>query len=474
MTINQNINQNNGSNWLSAVEKSPLGGLGGFIPKITILGAGESGTGAAILAKKQGFQVFLSDKGKIQDKYKDVLKNIEVEWEENQHTESKIFEATEVIKSPGIPDTAQLIVKLKEKGINVISEIEFAGRYTSATIVGITGSNGKTTTASLTYHMLKKAGLNVGLAGNIGESFAKQVAQDDKDVYVLELSSFQLDGMFDFKVDVAVLLNITPDHLDRYDYQLENYAASKFRITQNQDEDSHFIYCYDDELIQQQLKKKQLKAQLHPFSITKEMENGAYIKDEKLILNINQKQQTMTLQALALQGKHNLYNSMASGIAGRVLELKKEIIRESLSDFQTIEHRLEPVLTVHGIAFVNDSKATNVNATWYALESFQENVIWIVGGVDKGNDYEMLKDLVKEKVKAIICLGVNNEKIHEAFGDVIPTIVDTTSAKDAVDMAYRLGTKGDTVLLSPACASFDLFENYEDRGRQFKAAVKGL
>ena len=314
----------------------------------------------------------------------------------------------------------------------------------------------------------------MGLAGNIGESFAKQVAQDDKDVYVLELSSFQLDGMFDFKVDVAVLLNITPDHLDRYDYQLENYAASKFRITQNQDENSHFIYCYDDELIQQQLKKKQLKAQLPPFSITKEMENGAYIKDEKLIININQKQQTMTLQALALQGKHNLYNSMASGIAGRVLELKKEIIRESLSDFQTIEHRLEPVLTVHGIAFVNDSKATNVNATWYALESFQENVIWIVGGVDKGNDYEMLKDLVKEKVKAIICLGANNEKIHEAFGDVIPTIVDTASAKDAVDMAYRLGTKGDTVLLSPACASFDLFENYEDRGRQFKAAVKGL
>jgi len=442
--------------------------------KITILGAGESGTGAAILAKKQGFQVFLSDKGKIQDKYKDVLKNIEVEWEENQHTESKIFEATEVIKSPGIPDKTPLIVKLKEKGINVISEIEFAGRYTSATIVGITGSNGKTTTASLTYHMLKKAGLNVGLAGNIGESFAKQVAQDDKDVYVLELSSFQLDGMFDFKVDVAVLLNITPDHLDRYDYQLENYAASKFRITQNQDENSHFIYCYDDELIQQQLKKKQLKAQLHPFSIIKEMENGAYIKDEKLIININQKQQTMTLQALALQGKHNLYNSMASGISGRVLELKKEIIRESLSDFQTIEHRLEPVLTVHGIAFVNDSKATNVNATWYALESFQENVIWIVGGVDKGNDYEMLKDLVKEKVKAIICLGVNNEKIHEAFGDVIPTIVDTASAKDAVDMAYRLGTKGDTVLLSPACASFDLFENYEDRGRQFKTAVKGL
>src|SRR5690606_21093628 len=352
--------------------------------KITILGAGESGTGAAVLAKKQGFQVFLSDKGKIQDKYKSVLSSIDVEWEENQHTESKIFEASMVIKSPGIPDAAPLIVNLKEKGIKVISEIEFAGRYTNAKIIGITGSNGKTTTTSLTYHMLKKAGLNVGLAGNIGDSFAKQVAQADKDVYVLELSSFQLDGIVDFKVDVAVLLNITPDHLDRYDYQLDNYAASKFKITKNQDENSHFIYCADDEIIQQQLKKKQLKAQLHPFSIMKEVQNGAFIKDEKLILNINQKQQTMTLQTLALQGKHNLYNSMASGIVGRVLELKKEIIRESLSDFQSIEHRLEPVLTVHGIAFVNDSKATNVNATWYALESFQENVIWIVGGVDKG------------------------------------------------------------------------------------------
>lgn len=474
MTINQNINQNNDSNWLSAVEKSPLGGLGGSSSKITILGAGESGTGAAVLAKKQGFQVFLSDKGKIQDKYKSVLSSIDVEWEENQHTESKIFEASEVIKSPGIPDAAPLIVNLKEKGIKVISEIEFAGRYTNAKIIGITGSNGKTTTTSLTYHMLKKAGLNVGVAGNIGDSFAKQVAQADKDVYVLELSSFQLDGIVDFKVDVAVLLNITPDHLDRYDYQLDNYAASKFKITKNQDENSHFIYCADDEIIQQQLKKKQLKAQLHPFSIMKEVQNGAFIKDEKLILNINQKQQTMTLQTLALQGKHNLYNSMASGIVGRVLELKKEIIRESLSDFQSIEHRLEPVLTVHGIAFVNDSKATNVNATWYALESFQENVIWIVGGVDKGNDYEMLKDLVKEKVKAIVCLGKNNEKIHEAFGDVVTNIVDTSSAQDAVNAAYRLGRKGDTVLLSPACASFDLFENYEDRGRQFKAAVRAL
>lgn len=442
--------------------------------KITILGAGESGTGAAILAKKQGLQVFLSDKGKIKDKYKNVLINIGVEWEENQHTESKIFEATEIIKSPGIPDTAPLILKLKEKGINVISEIEFAGRYTNAKIIGITGSNGKTTTTMLTYHILKNAGLNVGLAGNIGESFAKQVAENDKNFYVLELSSFQLDGMFNFKVDIAILLNITPDHLDRYNYQFENYAASKFRIIQNQDENCHFIYCEDDAVIAEMLKKQIIKAQKHPFSIKKEVKNGAFIKNEKLIININQKPFNMTLQALALQGKHNLYNSMASGIAGRVLELKKDLIRESLSDFQTIEHRLEHVLNVHGIAFVNDSKATNVNSTWYALESYENNIIWIVGGVDKGNDYEMLKELVTDKVKAIICLGKDNSKIHEAFNKIIPTIVDTNSAKDAVNMAYQLGRKGDTVLLSPACASFDLFENYEDRGNQFKAAVRGL
>ena len=442
--------------------------------KITILGAGESGIGAAILAKKQGFRVFLSDKGEIKDKYKNVLKNLEVEWEENQHTESKIFEATEVIKSPGIPDTAPLIVKLKEKGINVISEIEFAGRYTKAKIIGITGSNGKTTTTMLTYHILKNAGLDVAIAGNIGESFAKQVAENDKAFYVLELSSFQLDGMFNFKVDIAILLNITPDHLDRYNYQFENYAASKFRIIQNQDENCLFIYCADDSVIVDMIEKHVVVAQKHPFSIKKEVENGAYIKNEKLIININQKQFNMTLQALALQGKHNLYNSMASGIAGRALELKKEIIRESLSDFVTIEHRLEHVLNVHGIAFINDSKATNINSTWYALESFQENLIWIVGGVDKGNDYEMLKELVSEKVKAIICLGKDNSKIHEAFSSTVSTIVDVSSAKEAVNMAYRLGRKGDTVLLSPACASFDLFENYEDRGNQFKAAVRGL
>lgn len=441
--------------------------------KIAILGGGESGVGAAILAQKKGFEVFVSDKGIIKDKYKNVLINIGVEWEEGKHSEERILTAWTVVKSPGIPETAPLILQLKEKGVEVISEIEFAGRYTKAKFVGITGSNGKTTTTMLTYHMLKKAGLNVGLAGNVGDSLAKQVADDDKDIYVLELSSFQLDGMFDFKVDIAILLNITPDHLDRYNYKFENYAASKFRILQNQDEGCHFIYCEDDEVITNYLKTHQIKAQKHPFSIKHITSNGAYIENEKLIINTN-KSIEMTLQSLALQGKHNLYNSMASGIAGRVLELKKEIIRESLSDFQNVEHRLEFVAKIHGIDFINDSKATNVNSTWYALETFQHPVIWIVGGVDKGNDYEMLKELVGEKVKAIVCLGKDNAKIHEAFEDIIEEIVDASSAEEAVRLAYKLGKSGDTVLLSPACASFDLFENYEDRGQQFKSSVKRL
>lgn len=441
---------------------------------VAILGGGESGVGAAILAQRKGFEVFVSDKGKIKEKYKNVLESIGVEWEEEKHTEAKILTATTVVKSPGIPDKVPFIVQLKEKGIEVISEIEFAGRYTKAKFIGITGSNGKTTTTMLTYHMLKKAGLNVGLAGNVGESLAKQVADDDKDIYVLELSSFQLDGMYSFKVDIAILLNITPDHLDRYDYKFENYAASKFRILQNQDEQCHFIYCEDDEVITTYLKTTEVKAQKHPFSIKKTTGNGAYIADEKLIINTTNKLIEMTLQSLALQGKHNLYNSMASGIAGRVLELKKEIIRESLSDFQNVEHRLEFVAKIHGIDFINDSKATNVNSTWYALESFQHPVIWVVGGVDKGNDYEMLKELVAEKVKAIVCLGKDNAKIHAAFEDIIEEIVDADSAESAVRLAYSLGRSGDTVLLSPACASFDLFENYEDRGQQFKAAVKRL
>ena len=441
--------------------------------RIAILGGGESGVGAAILAKNKGYEVFVSDKGEIKNKYKNVLKNIGVEFEEGKHTESKIFNALLVVKSPGIPDTIAMIVQLKEKGVAVISEIEFAGKYTKAKFIGITGSNGKTTTAMLTYHMVKKAGLNVGLAGNVGDSLARQVAEDDKDIYVLELSSFQLDGMYDFKVDIAILLNITPDHLDRYNYKFENYVSSKFRILQNQDEHCHFIYCIDDEAIQEYLSHNVVKAIQHPFSIKKITDNGAYIENEKLIININ-KIFEMTIQSLALQGKHNLYNSMASSMSGRVLELKKEIIRESLTDFQNVEHRLEFVAKIHDIDFINDSKATNINSTWYALETFQNPIIWVVGGVDKGNDYEILKEMVGEKVKAIVCLGKDNTKIHEAFEDVIEDIVDAGSAYEAVKLAYSLGESGDTVLLSPACASFDLFENYEDRGQQFKSAVKGL
>jgi len=442
--------------------------------RLVILGGGESGVGTAILAKQKGWEVFVSDKGELKDKYKSVLKNIDVEWEEGKHTESKILNAREVVKSPGIPDTVPLVLKLKELGINVISEIEFAGRYSKAKFIGITGSNGKTTTTLLTYHLLEKSGMNVGLAGNIGDSLAKQVAEDDKDFYVLELSSFQLDGMFDFHVNIAMILNITPDHLDRYENDFEKYAQSKFRILQNQTSTDYVIYNADDKVIVDLMEKKNYKGIKIPFSINNEGGNGAYVNNEKLYINTNNKLFEMTIQELALQGRHNIYNSMASGIAGKILGLKKEIIRESLSDFQNIEHRLEEVGTVHGIAFINDSKATNVNSTWYALETFQRPVIWIVGGVDKGNDYEMLAELVTDKVKAIVCLGKDNEKIHEAFEGIIDTIVDTGSAQEAVNMAYQLGTKGDTVLLSPACASFDLFDNYEDRGHQFKKAVRSL
>jgi UDP-N-acetylmuramoylalanine--D-glutamate ligase len=403
-----------------------------------------------------------------------VLQDIEVEWEEGKHTEAMILNASEVVKSPGIPDTVSLIRKIKAQGIRVISEIEFAGRYTKAKIVGITGSNGKTTTAMLTYHMLKKAGLNVGLAGNVGDSLAKQVAADDKAIFVLELSSFQLDGMFDFKVDIAMILNITPDHLDRYEQKFENYVAAKFRILQHQTKDSHLIYCEDDEVVSAELKKRPYIGQRHPISIKKETSNGGCITNEDLTIKTNNKLFIMKISELALQGKHNLYNSMASGIAGRVLDLKKEVIRESLTDFQNVEHRLEEVGKVNGITFVNDSKATNINSTWYALESYQYPIVWIVGGVDKGNDYEMLAELVTDRVKAIVCLGKDNAKIHEAFAGVVEDIIDTDSAQDAVNAAYALGRKGDTVLMSPACASFDLFDDYEDRGHQFKRAVRAL
>ena len=442
--------------------------------RLVILGGGESGVGAAILAKKEGFDVFVSDRGEIKEKYKSVLENIDVDWEEGKHTEDRILNAGEVIKSPGIPATAPLIVKLIGNGIKVISEIEFAGRYTNAKIIGITGSNGKTTTAMLTYYILQNAGLNVGLAGNIGDSLAKQVAEGDKEVYVLELSSFQLDGMFDFKVDIAMILNITPDHLDRYSNKFENYAESKFRILQNQTKDDRIIYCYDDDVVRKELENKKYKGVKHPFSIKTVTSDGGYINKENLIVNTNNKLFEMKITELALQGKHNLYNSMASGIAGRVLDLKKDVIRESLIDFKNVEHRLEEVGKVHGITFVNDSKATNVNSTWYALESYRQPIVWIVGGVDKGNDYEMLKELVTNRVKAIVCLGKDNHKIHDAFGDIIEDIISTESAQDAVNMAYQLSQKGDTVLLSPACASFDLFDNYEDRGHQFKKAVKAL
>ena len=442
--------------------------------RLVILGAGESGVGAAYLAQQQGFDVFVSDFGAIEDNYKQQLIDWKIPFEEKQHSEPAIMNAGEVIKSPGIADKAPIIKKIKEKGIPVISEIEFAGRYTNATIIGITGSNGKTTTTSLTYHILKNAELNVGLAGNIGKSFAYQVATETFDYYVLELSSFMLDDMYDFKADIAVLLNITPDHLDRYDYKFENYAASKFRIVQNQTANDHFIYCADDPETAKVMATKSLTPQLLPFSIERTLNKGAYLDKNNIVINIHQQHFQMSITELALQGRHNLYNSMASGIVAKLLEIRNETLRESMGDFKNIEHRLESVGKISGISFINDSKATNVNSTWYALESMPGEVVLILGGVDKGNDYSMLKELVKQKVKAIVCLGKDNERIHRAFEDVVDVIVNTSSAAEAVQTSYYLATKGDTVLLSPACASFDLFKNYEDRGRQFKQAVKEL
>ncbi|MES2591425.1 MAG: UDP-N-acetylmuramoyl-L-alanine--D-glutamate ligase [Bacteroidota bacterium] len=451
--------------------------------RLVILGGGESGVGTAVLAKKKGFDVFLSDKGKIKDKYKDVLSKYEIKWEDEKHTEAFILNADEVVKSPGIPDKADLIKALHKKGIPVISEIEFAGRYTNAKMICITGSNGKTTTTLLIHHILTKAGVNAALAGNIGKSFAMLVAENacdpdkkDFDYYVLELSSFQLDGMFEFKADIAVLLNVTPDHLDRYNYEMQNYVDSKFRIMQNQTENDACVYCIDDEEIAKELKKRTIKAKQYPFSIKQQVEQGAYLNENnQLVINTNNTNPLfMTIQELALQGKHNIYNSMAAGVTTKLVEIRKETIRESMSDFHNIAHRLELVGNVHGIEFINDSKATNVNSTWFALESMNNPVILILGGVDKGNDYSMLNVLVKEKVKAIICLGADNNKIIKAFGGMVDTIVEAGSAKEAVNHAYKIGKKGDTVLLSPACASFDLFEDYEDRGTQFKQAVRAL
>lgn len=444
--------------------------------RISILGSGESGVGAAILAVEKGYDVLVSDSGSIKDKYKKILDENNIPFEEGKHSEEIILSSYEVIKSPGIPEKAELIKKLRNERIPVISEIEFASRYTKAKKICVTGSNGKTTTTLWIYHILKKAGLNVGLAGNIGKSFALQVAKNSFDYFVLELSSFQLDDMHAFKAEIAVLLNITPDHLDRYEYKFENYANSKFRITQNQTPEDALVYCYDDEVIKALIENNKPSARLFPFSIKEKLEgNAAFLEEENQInININQKSLTMKIDQLALQGKHNVYNAMAAAIPARILEIRKESIRESLEDFAGAEHRLEFVATVNGIDFINDSKATNMNSVWYALESQNKPVIWIAGGVDKGNDYNEVMELVKNKVKAIICLGTDNTKIVKSFSGVVDRIIETRSAQEAVASAYSIGKKGDVVLLAPGCASFDLFENYEERGMSFKACVKAL
>jgi UDP-N-acetylmuramoylalanine--D-glutamate ligase len=442
--------------------------------KIVILGAGESGTGSAVLAQKQGFDVFVSDKGPIKENYREILKNNNIKWEEENHDESIILSADEIIKSPGIPEKAPVIKKIREKGIPVISEIEFAGRYANGLKICITGSNGKTTVTNLIYHILKKAGKNVAMTGNVGNSFAMAVAEGPYDYYVIELSSFQLDGMYDFKADIAVLLNITPDHLDRYDYKLQNYIDSKFRVIQNQKRDDFLIYWQGDPIIKTELSRRKPEMTMLPFSDEIKEGMAAYIENNELIIDYQNKINLMTIHEFALKGRHNTYNSMAAAIAGKILNIRKEVIRESLADFQGVEHRLEPVITVCGINFINDSKATNVNSTWYALECMENDVIWIVGGIDKGIDYSELFLVVKKKVKAIVCLGKDNKKIMDAFKDKVATIVETTTMEEAVRSAYYLAKKGETVLLSPACASFDLFKNYEDRGRQFKQAVRNL
>jgi UDP-N-acetylmuramoylalanine--D-glutamate ligase len=442
--------------------------------RLVILGAGESGFGTAVLGKKEGYAVFVSDKGKISDKYQALLNDYGIEFESEQHTEEKILNADLVMKSPGIPEKAEMVKKLREKGVKIVSEIEFASWYTDAQIIAITGANGKTTVTSMCYQMLKDAGLNVGLGGNIGQSFAFQVATETFSHYVLEISSFQLDDIETFRPNVAVLTNITPDHLDRYNYELQNYVTSKFNITKYQQEGDVFIYCSDDEITMENLSRYPTKAKMIPFSYDKEVVEGAYVKENEIQFNINKTQFNMSIQELGVKGRHNVYNSMAAGIVGSVYGLRKEEIRKSLADFKSLEHRLESVAKVRGIEFINDSKATNVNSTWFALESMSKEIIWIAGGVDKGNDYKVLEPLVKGKVKAMICLGVDNTKLHSAFGKLVDVVVNVHSMRDAVRMAYQLGKSGDAVLLSPACASFDLFENYEDRGKKFKDCVYQL
>ncbi len=442
--------------------------------KLVVLGAGESGVGAAVLGQVKGFQVFVSDFGAIAHKYKRILEEHNIEFEEKQHSNSKILVADEVVKSPGIPETAPIIKLLKQKGIAVISEIEFAGRYTNAKMIGITGSNGKTTTTLMLYSLLKKAGLNVGLAGNIGNSLAMQVAKDDFTHYVLELSSFQLDGMFRFKVDVAIIMNITPDHLDRYDYKMQNYVDSKFRILQNMTSDDAFVFCADDEVLQQEIAKRTISAVKYPFSVKEKVQKGACLEDDLLQVIGDKGTVSLLKKQLALPGIHNTYNAMATAVAGYVLNIEKPIIEDTLYHFKGVEHRLEKVAEVNGVQFINDSKATNINSTWYALDSMQTPVVWIVGGVDKGNDYQELYHLAEQKVKAIICLGVDNEKIRKAFQPLNRAIVEAKSMEEAIQQACKLSEKGDTVLLSPACASFDLFKSYEDRGEKFKKEVVNL
>jgi UDP-N-acetylmuramoylalanine--D-glutamate ligase len=442
--------------------------------RIVVLGGGESGVGSAVLAKSKGYDVFLSDMGKISDEYAEVLQEWNIPFEQGKHTEDLILNADEIIKSPGIPATAPMVKRISERGIGIISEIEFAGRYDSARKICITGSNGKTTTTSLIYHLLKEAGLNVGLGGNIGKSYAYQVATEKYDIYVLELSSFQLDNVYDFKADIAIITNITPDHLDRYDHKMENYVKSKFRITRNMSSDDCFIFCSDDEITIRHLDQIITKAQKLPFTQKSEVAQGAFVQGDKMIVRYKEQECDMYLQELALGGKHNVYNSMAAAIAAKVMDIDNEAIRNGLATFQAVEHRLEKVLSIKDVLYINDSKATNVDAAWYALECQRRPVVWIVGGTDKGNDYTSLLPLAKEKVKAMICMGLDNRKFHESFEGIVPEIHDVTSAADAVKLAHSLAVSGDCVLLSPCCASFDLFKNYEDRGRQFKEAVRNL
>ncbi len=442
--------------------------------KIVVLGAGESGAGAAVLAKAKGFEVFVSDSGSIKPKYKEMLDAHGIEWEEGGHSEERILGADEVVKSPGIPDKAPIVQQLKAKGIHIISEIEFAGRYSKACMICITGSNGKTTTTMLTYHILKQAGVDVGLAGNVGNSLALQVAESPHAVYVIELSSFQLDNMYDFKADIAVLLNITPDHLDRYNYEMQNYVDAKFRIIQNQTADDAFIYWNDDPIIRREVERHQPKATLYPFAETHEEGVKAYVENNQIIVKTSKGEFTMDEELLALTGTHNLYNSLAASITAKVMDIQNEKIRESLMDFTGVEHRLEKVARVRGVDYINDSKATNVNSCWYALQSMKTPVILILGGTDKGNDYTEIEKLVLKKVHGLIFLGKDNTKLHTFFDGKVAQIADARSMKEAVGLAYDMAQKGDTVLLSPCCASFDLFENYEDRGRQFKDCVRAL